>query len=208
MEEAPLKLYDSPFAPNARRVRIFLAEKGVDVARVQVDLAKMQHKQDEYGAVNPFQTVPALVLDDGSVLSESIAICRYFEERHAEPPLFGATPRARAEVEMWQRLAEFQLLMSVAQVFRHTHPAMREMENPQIPSWAEVNRGRALTAMRRFDAALSSRRFLAGEAYSVADITGLIAMDFTKQARIAIPEDLANLRRWRAEVLARPSAAA
>ena len=201
-------LYDSPFAPNARRVRIFLAEKGVDVPRVQVDLGKMQHKQEEYGAVNPFQIVPALALDDGSVLSESIAICRYFEELHPEPALFGRTARERAEVEMWQRLAELQLLMSVAQVFRHTHPAMKAMENPQIPQWAEVNRGRAETAMRRFDAALASRRYLAGEAFSVADITALIAMDFTKLARVAIPEGLGNLRRWREEVLARPSAAA
>jgi glutathione S-transferase len=203
-----VKLYDSPFAPNARRVRIFLAEKGLDVTRAPVDLAKMQHKGDEYGAVNPFQIIPALELDDGGVLSESIAICRYFEELHPEPPLFGRSPRERAEVEMWQRLAELQLLMSVAQTFRHTHPAMREMENPQIPQWAEVNRGRALTAMRRFDAALASRRFLAGEAFSVADITGLIAMDFTKQARIAIPDDLSHLRRWREEVAARPSTAA
>jgi glutathione S-transferase len=203
-----VKLYDSPHAPNARRVRMFLAEKGVDVARVPVDLAKLEHKSAEYGDVNLFRTIPVLELDDGSRLSESIAICRYFEEQHPEPPLFGRTQRERAEVEMWQRLAELQLLMSVAMTFRHTHPAMREMENPQIPEWAEVNRGRALTAMRRFDAALAGRRFLAGEAFSVADITGLIAMDFTKPARIAVPEELGNLRRWRAEVAARPSAAA
>jgi glutathione S-transferase len=158
--------------------------------------------------VNPFQLVPALELDDGSVIAESIAICRYLEELHPDPPLFGTTARERAEVEMWQRLAEFQLFYAIAQTFRHTHPAMREMENPQIPQWAEVNRGRALTAMARFDAALASRRYLAGETFSVADITGLIALDFAKPARIAIPEDLVNLRRWRAEVSARPSAAA
>jgi len=203
-----LKLYDSPFAPNARRVRMFLAEKGVEVARASVDLAKAEHRTAEYGAVNPFRIIPALELDDGSVISESIAICRYFEELHPEPALFGRTARERAEVEMWQRLAEFQLLYSVAMTFRHTHPAMAEMENPQIPQWAEVNRGRALTAMRRFDAALASRRFLAGEAFSVADITGLIAMDFTKPARIAVPEELGNLRRWREDVSARPSAKA
>ena len=109
---------------------------------------------------------------------------------------------------MWQRLAELQLLLSIAQTFRHTHPAMREMENPQVPQWAEVNRGRALIAMRRFDAALASRRFLAGENFSVADITGLVALDFARPARIAIPEDLAAPQRWRDEVAARPSAAA
>ena len=203
-----MKLYDAAFAPNARRVRMFLAEKGVDVARASVDLAKGEHKGAEYGAVNPFLIVPSLELDDGTVLSESIAICRYFEEMHPEPALFGRTPRERAEVEMWQRLAELQLLFSVAMTFRHTHPAMAEMENPQIPQWAEVNRGRALTAMRRFDAALATRRYLAGEAFSVADITGLIAMDFTKPARIAVPEELGNLRRWREEIAARPSAKA
>ena len=203
-----MKLYDAPFAPNARRVRVFLAEKGLDLPRVQVDLAKLEHKGDEYGAVNPFHIVPALALDDGGVITESIAICRYLEELHPDPPLFGASPRARAEVEMWQRLAELQLMLSVAQVFRHTHPHMSAMENPQIPQWAEVNRGRALTAMRRFDAALATRRFLAGETFSVADITAMIALDFTKPARLAVPEDLTHLRRWRAEVSARPSAAA
>ena len=203
-----MRLYHSPLAPNARRVRIYLAEKGLDVPLVAVDLAKLEQKADAYCAVNPFQTVPALELDDGSILTESIAICRYFEELHPSPALFGTSPRERAEVEMWQRLAEFQLLMSIAQTFRHTHPAMREMENPQIPQWAEVNRARALLAMRRFDAALASRRYLAGDNFSVADITGLVALDFARPARIAIPEELVHLRRWRDELAARPSAAA
>ncbi len=203
-----MRLYDSPFAPNARRVRMYLAEKGLDLPRLNVDLAKLEHKSEAYRGVNPFQIVPALELDDGSTLTESIAICRYLEELHPEPALFGATARERAEVEMWQRLAEFQLLFTIAQVFRHTHPAMREMENPQVPAWAEVNRAKAETAMRRFDAALASRRYLAGERFSVADITALIALDFTKPARLAIPEGLAHLGRWREEVSARPSAKA
>jgi glutathione S-transferase len=203
-----MRFYDSPFAPNARRVRMFLAEKGIDIPRVNVDLAKLEQKSETYSCVNPFQIVPALELEDGSTLTESIAICRYLEELHPEPPLFGATARERAEVEMWQRLAEFQLLFTIAQTFRHSHPAMREMENPQIPAWAEANRAKAETAMRRFDAALARRRFLAGDNFSVADITGLIALDFTKPARLAIPEDLAHLARWRAEVSARPSAKA
>ena len=203
-----MRLHHSPHAPNARRVRMFLAEKGLEVPLVFVDLAKLEHKGEAYCAVNPFQTVPALELDDGGVISESIAICRYFEELHPAPALFGTTPRERAEVEMWQRLAEFQLLYTIAQTFRHSHPAMREMETPQVPQWAEVNRPRALTALSRFDAALASRRFLAGDNFSVADITGLIALDFTKPARIAIPDELVHLRRWREEVAARPSAAA
>lgn len=203
-----MRLHQSPFAPNARRVRMFLAEKGIEMEQVFVDLAKLDQKTQAYSALNPFQLIPALELDDGDVITESIAICRYLEELHPEPSLFGTSPRERAEIEMWQRLAELQLLLSVAQVFRHTHPAMKEMENPQVPQWADVNRGKALTAMRRFDAVLASRRFLAGERFSVADITGLVAMDFTKPARLAVPDDLTNLKRWRDEVSARPSAKA
>jgi len=203
-----MRLYHSPLAPNARRVRMYLNEKGLEVPLVAVDLAKLEQRSEAYCATNPFQIVPALELDDGSAITESIAICRYFEELHPEPALFGRSARERAEVEMWQRLAEFQLFFTIAQAFRHTHPAMREMESPQISEWATVNRGRALTAMRRFDAALARRRYLAGDAFSVADITGLIALDFTKPARIAIPEELLHLRRWRDEIAARPSAKA
>lgn len=203
-----MRLYHSAFAPNARRVRMFLAEKGIEITLVPVDLAKMEQRGDDFSAKNPFQIVPALELDDGSVITESIAICRYLEELHPEPALFGTNPRERAEVEMWQRLAEFQLLLPIAMTFRHTHPAMREMENPQIGDWAEVNRARALTSMRRFDKALASRRHLAGDRFSVADITGGIALDFTKLARIAIPPELTHLNRWRDEIAARPSARA
>ena len=203
-----MRLYHSAFAPNARRVRMFLAEKGIEIALVPVDLAKMEQRDADFSAKNPFQIVPALELDDGSVITESIAICRYLEDLHPAPALFGTNARERAEVEMWQRLAEFQLLLPIAMTFRHTHPAMREMENPQIGDWAEVNRARARTSMRRFDAALASRRHLAGDRFSVADITGLIAMDFTKSARIAIPPELTHLHRWRDEIAARPSARA
>jgi glutathione S-transferase len=203
-----MRLYHSPHAPNARRVRVFLAEKGIDIPLVPVDLAKLEQRGEDFDAVNPFQLVPALELDDGSVITESIAICRYLEELHPEPALFGIGARERAEVEMWQRLAEFQLLFTIAMTFRHTHPAMREMENPQVPAWAEANRAKALTAMRRFDRALATRRYLAGERFSVADITGLVAMDFTRPARIAVPEEFVNLRRWREEVAGRASAGA
>jgi glutathione S-transferase len=203
-----VRLFHSPLAPNARRVRMFLAEKGVEVPLVPVDLAKLEQKDDGYSAVNPFQLVPALELDDGSVIVESIAICRYFEELHPAPPLFGVGARGRAEVEMWQRLAELQLLFPIAMAFRHTHPAMREMESPQIAEYAAASRARAMVALGRFDRALASRRFLAGDDFSVADITGLIAVEFTRLARIAIPEEMRDLTRWRAEVAGRPSAKA
>ncbi len=203
-----MKLYNSNFAPNPRRVRIFLAEKGLSIPRVEVDLAKLEHKTAEFSALNPFQTIPVLELDDGTKISESIAICRYVEELHPEPNLFGATPLERATVEMWQRRVELHLMLPIAQVMRHSHPHMAQMEDPQIPDWAAANRPRALRNMLIFDGVLSDRLFIAGDRFTVADITGLVALDFTRPARIAIPAELGNLNRWFAELKARPSAAA
>ena len=203
-----MRLFHSPLAPNARRVRIYLAEKGLEVPLVAVDLAKLEQRRDDYSSVNPFQLCRRSNSTTARSSSNSIAICRYFEELHPAPPLFGVGARGRAEVEMWQRLAELQLLFPIAMAFRHSHPAMREMENPQIAEYAQASRARAMVALERFDrgagvAALSRRR-----AFSVADITGLIALDFTKVARIPIPEEMQHLTRWRAEVAARPSAKA
>jgi glutathione S-transferase len=203
-----LKLYNSNFAPNPRRVRIFLAEKGLSIPRVEVDLGKLEHKTAEFSALNPFQTIPVLELDDGTKISESIAICRYIEELNPEPNLFGATPLERATVEMWQRRVELHLMLPIAQVMRHSHPHMAQMEDPQVPDWAAANRPRALRNMLIFDGVLSDRPFIAGDRFTVADITGLVALDFTRPARIAIPAELGNLNRWFAELKARPSAAA
>ncbi len=206
--EERLKLYNSNFAPNPRRVRIFLAEKGLSIPRVEVDLGKLEHKTAEFSALNPFQTIPVLELDDGTKISESIAICRYVEELHPEPNLFGATPLERATVEMWQRRVELHLMLPIAQVMRHSHPHMAQMEDPQIPDWAAANRPRALRNMLIFDGVLSDRPFIAGDRFTVADITGLVALDWAKPARIAIPPELAHLNRWRETLAARPSAAA
>ncbi len=203
-----MKLYNSNFAPNPRRVRVFLAEKAVSIPRVEVDLARFEHKAPEYSAVNPFQVIPALELDDGAIIGESIAICRYIEELYPEPNLFGATPLERATVEMWQRRVEWHLLLPIAQVFRHSHPHMAKLEDPQVPDWAAANRPRALRNMMIFDDILRERPFLAGERFTVADITGLVALDFAKPARIPIPPDLTNLMRWHESLKARPSAAA
>jgi glutathione S-transferase len=206
--EVQVRLYNSNFAPNPRRVRIFLAEKGVSIPRVEVDLGKLEHKTAEFSALNPFQTIPALELDDGTVIGESIAICRYIEELHPEPNLFGVTALERATIEMWQRRAEWRLFLPIAQVFRHTHPRMGLMEDPQVADWAAANRPRALQSMAIFDRVLSDRPFVAGNRFTVADITGLVALDFTKPARIAIPPEFGNLTRWRETLAARPSAAA
>ncbi len=203
-----MKLYDAGRAPNPRRVRVFLAEKGVTVPIVAIDLARLEHKAPAYVAVNPLQRTPALELDDGTVISESIAICRYFEELHPEPPLFGTAPLDKARIEMWQRRLEFGLLGTVAAVFRHLHPAMAEMEVPQVAAWGETNKPRVIEFLRFLDDELADRRFIAGDRFSVADITGLVGLDFMKPAKLSLPDDLANVRRWHAELAARPSAQA
>src|SRR5271165_4736005 len=138
-----MKLYDSKMAPNPRRARIFLAEKGISVPTEQVDMMQMQHKTPEYTAINPLQRVPALALDDGTVITESIAICRYFEALQPDPPLFGRGALETALVEMWNRRAELHLFLPVSNVFRHLHPAMAQMEVPQVPEWGEANKPRA-----------------------------------------------------------------
>ena len=203
-----MKLYNSNLAPNPRRVRIFLAEKGVSIPRIEVDLGKLEHKRPEFAALNPFQTIPVLELDDGTRIAKSIAICRYIESLWPEPNLFGLTPLEQAMIEMWQRQLELRLLLPIAQVLRHTHPHMAEMENPQVPDWAAVNRPRALQAMAIIDEILSDRPFIAGEQFTIADITGLVALDFARPARIAIPPELVHLNRWHQALKARPSAAA
>ncbi len=192
-----MKLYNSNLAPSPRRVRIFLAEKGVSIPRVEVDLGKLEHKTAEFAGLNPFQTIPILELDDGTRIAETIAICRYIEALWPEPNLFGLTPVEQAMIEMWQRQLEWRLLLPIAQVLRHSHPHMAEMENPQVPDWAAANRPRALKAMAIVDEALRDRPFIAGDRFTVADITGLVALDFARSARIAIPPELVHLNRWR-----------
>jgi glutathione S-transferase len=203
-----MKLYDGGRAPNPRRVRVFLAEKGITVPTEQVDLGALKHKSPEFTGINPLQRVPALILDDGSVLTESIAICRYFDALHPTPPLFGRGALEAARVEMWQRRLELHLLFPVAHVFRNQHPAMKDMEVPQVPAWAEANKPRIADFLSLLDRELGNRQFIAADHYTVADITGLVALDFMKPAKLSIDESLANVRRWHAELSARPSAAA
>ena len=152
--------------------------------------------------------MPALVLDDGFVLAETIAICRYFEELHPEPPLFGTDALSRATIEMWQRRIEFGLLGAVAAVFRHLHPAMAAMEVPQVAAWGEANKERVTLFLSILDRQLSCHEFVCGDRFTVADITGLIGIDFMKPAKLSVPEEFAHLRRWHAAVSARPSASA
>ena len=203
-----MKLFDGGRAPNPCRVRVFLAEKGMKVPLVPVDMGAMGHRADEIRVRNPLQRLPVLELDDGTILTESVAICRYFEELQPQPPLFGQGALGKAQVEMWQRRMELELLMRVAHAFRHTHPAMKEWEVPQVPEWGEANKPKVIDFLRFIDGELAGREFIAGDAYSIADITGLIAVDFMKPARIQVPDECANVRRWHEAVSARPSAAA
>jgi glutathione S-transferase len=207
-QEVPMKLYDGGRAPNPRRVRVFLAEKGIEVPLVPVDMGALGHKSEEITARNPLQRLPVLELDDGTVLTESVAICRYFEELQPEPTLFGRGALGKAKVEMWQRRIELNLFLPVSFAFRHTHTAMKGWEVPQLPEWGEINRPKAVDFMRFLDEYLASSKFAAGDAFSIADITGMIALDFCKPARIAIPDELLNLGRWYAALKARPSASA
>jgi glutathione S-transferase len=202
-----MKLYDGGRAPNPRRVRIFLAEKGISVPTEKVDLGAQQHKSPEFTALNPMQRVPVLVLDDETVITESIAICRYFEGLRPEPPLFGRGAKETAQVEMWNRRVELNLYGAVSAVFRHLHPAMAELEE-QIPEWGEANKPRAMDFLDLLDRELKDRLYVAGDHYTVADITTLVSVDLMKPAKLAMPEDFGNIRRWYAQVAARPSAQA
>jgi glutathione S-transferase len=203
-----MKLYDGGRAPNPRRTRIFLAEKGITLPMEQIDLGSLQQKSAAFTAVNPLQRVPALVLDDGTVITESIAICRYFEELQPDPPLFGRGALEKAQVEMWQRRVEQHFMAPVSHVFRNSHPAMKEMEVPQVPAWADANKPRIAEFIAYLDSELKDRPFIAGDRYTVADITGLVSVDFMKPAKLSVPDELKNLRRWHADVSARPSAQA
>ena len=203
-----MKLYDGGKAPNPRRVRIFLAEKGVEIPLEPIDMTALGHKSESVRALNPLQRLPVLELDDGTALSESVAICRYFEELHPNPPLMGRDMQDRAVVEMWQRRIEMHLLLPVANVFRHAHPAMAEWEVPQIKEYSEANRPKVMDMLQFLDAEMEDRPFIAGDNFTIADITAMIAIDFMKPARLQVPDDHEALLSWYGNVKARPSAIA
>jgi len=203
-----VRLYDGGRAPNPRRVRVFLKEKGISVPIVHIDLGAMEHRSERFTAVNPLQRVPALELDDGTVITESIAICRYFEALQPEPALFGTSAKDIALIEMWQRRIELHLLGGIQQVFRHLHPGMAAHEVPQVAAWGEANKPRVLEFLAILDQELGRHRFAAGDRYSVADITGLVALDFMRAAKLTVPPEFTQVGRWHVELAARPSAGA
>lgn len=210
-----MKLYDMVKAPNPRRVRMFLAEKGIEIERIEVDIPGGANLGSDYLAINPRGVVPTLLLDDGTTIDESIAICRYIEALHPEPNLFGRDPLEIARVEQWQRRAEFEGLFNIAAVFRNTAEpfANRAMPgtSPSLPQIADMaERGRVLTwhFIDTLETRLGEAEFVAGDRYTVADITAVIAIDFAKWVQIRISDAHPNLQRWYAAVSARPSARA
>ena len=202
-----MRLYDSKSAPNPRRVRIFLAEKGVEIPTVQVDIGKAENRSADFLARNPYGGLPVLELDDGTQLAESVAICRYIELLHPEPPLLGADPRDQALVEMWQRRMELDLFANATGSFRHTHAFFRGRIE-QVPEYGAVCKRAAQKRLAWLDAELAGRPFVAGERYSIADITALCAVDFGRVTDIRIQPEHKHLQRWHEEVSARPSAKA
>jgi glutathione S-transferase len=199
-----MKLYTSKVAPNPRRVHIFLAEKGVEIESVEIDLGESQNLDPDFVARNPLGRVPVLELDDGAYLAESMAICRYFEETHPEPPLMGIDVRDKAMVEMWNRRMEFEIMAQISGCFRHTHRYW-EGRISQIPEYGELCRKTVLERMAWLDGELADREFIAGDRFTVADITAFTAISLGRIPKIRIAEELTNLQRWFDAVRARPS---
>lgn len=202
-----MKLHDLKAGTNPRRLRIFLAEKGITVPTVQVDMMAGENRAQPYLALNPLGTMPLLELDDGTVLTESVAICRYFDERQPDPPMFGVGLQERAQVEMWNRRLELELQMPIQHAFVHLSPFWAG-RRPQVPAYGEVARARALEVMGWLDTEIGTRPFFVGERYTVADITAQCALLLGRNTGTPIPAALANLTRWFAEVSARPTARA
>jgi glutathione S-transferase len=202
-----MKLYDARMAPNPRRVRIFLAEKGIEVPTVQVDIASGENRKPPYLDKNPLGGTPMLELDDGTCIAESVAICRYFERLHPDPPLMGGDARDEALVEMWQRRMELELFRYVTGCFQNTHEFFKGRIE-QVPAYGEVCRKAARHRLAWLDRELAGRPFVAGARYTIADITALAALDFGRVCDIRIAPEQKHLARWHESVSARPSAKA
>ncbi|RHW16280.1 glutathione S-transferase family protein [Sphingomonas gilva] len=201
--------YDAPNpAPNPRRVRIYLAERGIEVPMKPLSIPAREQKSPEFTAINPLGQVPTLVLDDGTAITESVSICRWFEAEHGQSPLFGRTPTEIALIDMHLRRAEMVLMTPVGMVWAHTHPFTAKAVVPQYKDFGESNRAKVASAMGFFDRQLQGREWLASEDYSMADIVLLTTIDFAGFIGIEMPEDAANLRAWHARASARPSARA
>ncbi len=209
-----MKFYDCEPAPSPRRVRIFIAEKGLEIPTVQVDLMKGDQFTEEFKTLNPECTVPVLELDDGTGLSESVAICRYLEELHPEPRLMGVDAKDKAIVEMWNRRIEQYGFWAVSESFRNFvrgfkgHALTGAVGFEQLPQLVERGRARAAAFFLVLDAQLAGSRYVTGDSFTIADITGLVTVDFAKRIKMPVTDEHANIKRWYDEVSQRPSAKA
>lgn len=194
-------------APNPRRVRIFLAEKGVTIPTVRVKLARREHKAPEHRARNSLGQIPTLELDDTTTISESVSICRYLESLYPAPALFGATALEAAQIDMMIRRVEFQMMGPVGMFWRHAHPLTAALLT-QFKDFGESNRALYAGACRWLDREIAGREFIAGHAYSMADIIALTTVDFATFTGLALDDGCTGLRAWHARVSARTSAAA
>jgi glutathione S-transferase len=202
-----MKLYDAKSAPNPRRVRVFAAEKAMEIPTVQVDLNARENHTPAFRDKNPIGGVPVLELDDGTCIAESVAICRYLEGIRPDPPLMGTDAKDRAVVEMWQRRMELEIFQPIANVFVHTHEWFKG-RRPQIPEYGEACRTHALARLRWLDEVLATRPYVAGERYTIADITALVGIDWGRVTKTRVPTECTNVLRWHELVSNRPSARA
>ncbi len=202
-----MKLYDLKAGLNPRRVRIFLAEKGVPIEKIDIDLSSGENRDEAFLAKNPMGTLPVLEFDDGTFLAESIAICRYFEEQYPQPSLFGSSPLERARIEMWNRRMELEIQLPIQDVFQNLSPFWATRRQ-QVAEYGRVRQAQLLERMAWLNGELAERTYIAGEKYTVADITAQCAFVMGKATGSPIPEDMTNLVRWYKLVTSRPSARA
>lgn len=203
-----MKIYEASTAPNARRVRVFLHEKNIkDIEFVQIDIQRGDNLSEAFKQKNPLAKIPILELDDGTVISESVAICRYFEEINPELPLMGSSAVEKAIIEQWQRRMEFSLLMPTGMCFQHTTGYFKDRMNV-LPEWGKECGDNVKKFLAFLNTHLASSQYIAGDSFSIADITALISIDFNRVNNIRIEDDQENLKRWYANVSSRPSAKA
>ncbi|MBI1188528.1 MAG: glutathione S-transferase family protein [Alphaproteobacteria bacterium] len=201
-----MKLYVAPYAPNPRRATMFVAEKGVsDIEVVTLNLPEGEHRSEAYRKKSPFSQVPTLELDDGRCLTESRAICAYLEALHPEPNLMGRDPFERAWIEMWDRRMELMFTMPLMLWVRHGNPVLAAIERNQNADVAQINQAQAMRMAKWLDGELGTRAWVAGDRFTIADITAACGMDFAKMMKWRPGDDLPNLRGWRERIAARPA---
>jgi glutathione S-transferase len=203
-----MKLYDCKDVINPRRIRMALAEKGIAVETVQVDVAKGEQRGAAFRKLNPLGAVPCLELDDGVVISECAAIARYLEASQPEPRLLGSTPKEQALVAMWQRRVEDGILNAATTFFHHATPGLGEPDRYRNADWGQANKKKVVETLNWLDRELGGRTHVAGDDFSFADITALCGVDIAKRLGIEMPAGADNLKAWHARVSARPSASA